>query len=217
MPRPIAFTLGLVLAAVAIPAQRNPGNARGAWTLLAARHDANHDGKISADEYDRGTAKFAALDRDGDGVLTAADFEAAGARGADRAGRGTRPQPTPAQRALTRLGADADTDRDGILSRGEWKTLAEDPDAARRGAPRGAPSAEDLLAAFDAADADHDGKLDLEDLRRATPAAGPMRVPKVGDVAPDFDLPTLADAEQTIKLSGFAGSKPVALIFGSYT
>ena len=37
-----------------------------------------------------------------------------------------------------------------------------------------------------------------------------------GDLAPDFRLPTL-DRTQTVQLSSFRGSRPVALIFGSYT
>jgi hypothetical protein len=39
---------------------------------------------------------------------------------------------------------------------------------------------------------------------------------KAGDKAPDFSLKTL-DGKQTVKLSGFQGKKPVALVFGSYT
>jgi hypothetical protein len=39
---------------------------------------------------------------------------------------------------------------------------------------------------------------------------------KVGDAAPDFELPTL-DHTRTVKLSSEYRSKPVALIFGSYT
>jgi len=38
----------------------------------------------------------------------------------------------------------------------------------------------------------------------------------VGDQAPDFQLPTL-DKTAQVKLSSFRGSKPVVLIFGSYT
>ncbi len=41
--------------------------------------------------------------------------------------------------------------------------------------------------------------------------------PKAGDLAPDFDLPLAKKPKQRIKLSSFAGKKPVALIFGSYT
>ncbi|HLJ49362.1 MAG TPA: hypothetical protein VKU01_25290 [Bryobacteraceae bacterium] len=37
-----------------------------------------------------------------------------------------------------------------------------------------------------------------------------------GDVAPDFELQTL-DKSATVRLSSFRGSKPVVLIFGSYT
>jgi len=39
---------------------------------------------------------------------------------------------------------------------------------------------------------------------------------KVGDPAPDFALPT-ADRKAQVQLSSFRGSKPVVLIFGSYT
>jgi hypothetical protein len=37
-----------------------------------------------------------------------------------------------------------------------------------------------------------------------------------GDLAPDFSLPTL-DRSQTVQLSSFRGSRPVVLVFGSYT
>jgi hypothetical protein len=39
---------------------------------------------------------------------------------------------------------------------------------------------------------------------------------KAGDEAPDFQLPTL-DHRETVRLSSFRGSRPVALVFGSYT
>ena len=39
---------------------------------------------------------------------------------------------------------------------------------------------------------------------------------KIGDPAPDFELPTL-DHSRTVKLSYEYRSKPVALVFGSYT
>ncbi len=42
------------------------------------------------------------------------------------------------------------------------------------------------------------------------------RAPKVGDEAPDFELPVLDGKGATIRLSELRG-KPVALIFGSYT
>jgi hypothetical protein len=39
---------------------------------------------------------------------------------------------------------------------------------------------------------------------------------RVGDMAPDFELPTV-DRSHTVKLSSEYRSKPVVLIFGSYT
>ena len=40
--------------------------------------------------------------------------------------------------------------------------------------------------------------------------------PKVGDVAPDFELCDV-DGEHAVRLSQFRGEQPVALIFGSFT
>jgi hypothetical protein len=39
---------------------------------------------------------------------------------------------------------------------------------------------------------------------------------RVGDVAPDFALPT-HDKSETVRLADFRGEKPVVLVFGSYT
>ena len=42
------------------------------------------------------------------------------------------------------------------------------------------------------------------------------QAPKVGDVAPDFELCDI-NGKNPVRLSDFRGQKPVALIFGSYT
>ncbi len=42
------------------------------------------------------------------------------------------------------------------------------------------------------------------------------RAPKVGDEAPEFELPVLDGKGATVRLSELRG-RPVALIFGSYT
>lgn len=42
------------------------------------------------------------------------------------------------------------------------------------------------------------------------------RAPKVGDLAPDFEL-IAADVDETVRLSDFRGDRPVALVFGSFT
>ena len=39
----------------------------------------------------------------------------------------------------------------------------------------------------------------------------------VGDQAPDFELSMLGDQSSKVRLSSFKGSKPVVLVFGSYT
>ncbi len=40
--------------------------------------------------------------------------------------------------------------------------------------------------------------------------------PKVGDLAPDFELADTS-GENFVRLSDFQGRKPVALVFGSFT
>ena len=40
--------------------------------------------------------------------------------------------------------------------------------------------------------------------------------PKAGDVAPDFELRDI-QGENPVRLSGFRGQRPVALVFGSFT
>ena len=52
-----------------------PGQSRLGWSWLAERMDADHDGKISRAEFCGSDEFFTRLDRDGDGVLTAADFD----------------------------------------------------------------------------------------------------------------------------------------------
>ena len=44
---------------------------------------------------------------------------------------------------------------------------------------------------------------------------GPL-APKVGEVAPDFELRDV-NGENPVRLSDFRGKKPVALVFGSFT
>jgi len=47
-------------------------------------------------------------------------------------------------------------------------------------------------------------------------AARETNAPAVGSIAPDFELPLLGSSVR-MRLSNFAGIRPVALIFGSYT
>lgn len=102
------------------PGDRHPGEGPDAatiWERMSEEFDANGDGVISREEYDREASRFPRLDSDGDGVLTAADVEAAhAARGTRRAGG-----------LVVRL---ADGDRDRAVSAEEWRAFlaAVDPD-----------------------------------------------------------------------------------------
>jgi EF hand domain-containing protein len=45
------------------------------WQFLAARYDADRDGRITAAEYTRSARGFRQLDADGDGAVTPHDFD----------------------------------------------------------------------------------------------------------------------------------------------
>ncbi len=73
---------------------------------------------------------------------------------------------------------------------------------------------------FQALDRNDDGVLTADDFQKAGrrgPPRKPSRTPEQGDVAPDFELPFAKDETKTVRLSSFAGKRPVALVFGSYT
>lgn len=53
---------------------RRGGGGDAAWKFLLGKYDADKDGKVSSDEYDRDAATFQRLDRNGDGSLTAEDW-----------------------------------------------------------------------------------------------------------------------------------------------
>ena len=51
---------------------------------------------------------------------------------------------------------------------------------------------------------------------RAAESAGGAEAPRVGELAPDFELPAM-DGGKAIRLSSFRGARPVLMVFGSYT
>jgi hypothetical protein len=63
-----------------------------------------------------------------------------------------------------------------------------------------------------------DSPMTLQDVM-SSPEYQDLMTPDVaeGDPAPDFVLPRLDAPDETVRLSDFAGERPVALIFGSYT
>lgn len=233
----IPILSGAILLCAAHAAAQRPAPARddaeAAWKLLLERHDADGDGVISKAEYGRGDRAFARLDRDRDGELTRADLEQGG-----RARR-QRPADPLGMRAeiLGPLARAADADEDDVLTREEWdrwlghfteKGHLDRQDLEMVGAARQRGqmlirmldvdrdrtlTVDEARAAFARLDADGDGALRGDELGPPLPA----KPPKAGEPAPDFELPKLGDEESTVRLSSFAGEKPVALIFGSYT
>lgn len=157
--------------------------------MLARPADKNGDQKTTKKEFD---ALVKATDADGDLILTADELADALDSGGNRRGRGlSRMLP----RMLDRLDADGDGD----------------------------VQVKEILGLFAKLDLDRNGALEGDELgrRRGRGNRGGRRgsgnAPKVGSAAPDFELPMLAEKKKAVKLSSFAGQKPVALIFGSYT
>ncbi len=184
----------------------HPGQSLYGWKWLARRYDTNHDGIITRAEF-RGPAEFfRRLDRDGDGRITAADFDFSGNSLASR---------------QARLAADlfrrADTNSDGRISPQEWQALfgalargktEMTPEDLRRwlfppplpsGPPPDAPSLSLLLH----------GLLTGE-------IGSWLEGPAVGEMAPAFRLPR-QDGQGMIDLHEYRGGMPVVLVFGSFT
>lgn len=110
-----------------------------------------------------------------------------------------------AETALASLLARYDTNRDGAVQKAEY--------------PRGDRGFANL-------DRDGDGDVDAADFA-ARPARGALqqlrqslqaeKLPQVGDMAPDFELPMVGMKDTKVRLSNLRGDRPVALVFGSIT
>jgi Ca2+-binding EF-hand superfamily protein len=235
----------LVAAAVALDAQRARGAGDDVWNLLAGKYDKNQDGRITPAEYPREANKFEAFDRDGDGSITRADF-AAGRRRARprRPGGGDRLLRIGGMLAVAadldrsgdvtaaewkaflssvqgerrgrvdeaKLVAAVTRDLKGAAARWRGRAVARGLDRDRNGTIEAA----ELNAAFSKVDKNGDGAVGTSELPRRRSRAR-VRLPRRGDPAPDFELPFSSNPKKTVKLSSFAGKRPVALIFGSYT
>jgi hypothetical protein len=202
------------------------------WSHLRARYDRNGDGRIEAGEYPRSEQSFRNLDRDRDGVITAGDLEIPPAMPPDLVApfilvrRFAGPEADAI--AIADIGEafeSVDLDRDGAMDRAEFHG-GEPP-----------PGPDRFLALTTAADRDGDGRLSLAEIESWAAARDrdgdgrlsrrermkPGTEPKVGwfpvperEKAPEFSLPR-EDGSGMVRLSSFAGKRPVALIFGSYT
>ncbi len=185
----------------------HPSQSLYSWKQFAERMDVNHDGAITPEEFIGPRELFDRLDRDGDGRLTAADFDWSDESPYWR-------QAGMAKQLLRR----ADANKDGKLSEEEWQSLFRQaakgkdklttddlrvllfPPQPKRppGPPPGMPSKGTLL-------------LGLFQSEIGSPSAGP----KVGAPAPDFTLPTPDGKE--ISMQAYRAGRPMVLVFGSFT
>lgn len=101
---------GALLIAAVLPLQAQPPEEGRFWERMSEKYDTNADGEISREEFTAQSDPFERLDRDEDGVLTAADF----AGGPGRGGFFVR---------------QADSDEDGTVSATEWATFLAALDA----------------------------------------------------------------------------------------
>ena len=172
---------------------------------MLEQNDKNKDGFIDRSEApEQLKRRFDELDTNKDGKLSREELEKGMAnRPGGAPGRGTVPPET-----FDSLFDLLDTNKDGKLSRAELQNAVK---------------------LVDRHDSNKDGTLDRTELAAAValankreyvaPAARSERKQdalKVGDLAPEFTLPTL-DGKKEVKLSSFRGKQPVVLVFASYT
>ncbi len=235
-----------MLAVLALPFGAAAQGGASPWEKLSKQFDKNKDGKITMDELGRGKTSFDRLDRDDDGAITAKDFERRGRRGMGMSPEEMKKmfvgmtlegdeEGKISKKAWDAFVASCDADEDGICTNDELKS-AGIPSRRVRFMKRildanddGKIQKEEVASVFSELDKDKSGDLGKDEVTRfrgRRGGRGPRgnradregpKLPQVGDVAPDFDLPVLGDKTKTVKLSSFAGKKPVALIFGSYT
>ena len=182
----------------------HPSRHRYDWKWLAGRMDADRDGAVAPDEFTGPRELFDRLDRDGDGRLTAADFDWSEASPYWR-------QQAAARQLLRR----ADGDGDGRLSMEEWQALFKQ---AARGKDR--LTADDLRVLLFPAEpqgppSTMPSKLTLLLAMLNGELGSPAEGPAVGDPAPDFTLPTPDGKE--VSLRDCRGDRPLVLVFGSFT
>lgn len=217
------------------------------WRFLSRSYDADENGSITAAEYGRGEKAFRNLDRNRDGVITAADFERERGRERGRgrgraAGRGGADPDAALPRFVERFATFIDRDGEPGIGAADWQRMiramapADDGTIARGnltgflGDAAGGRMARMATRRLGRdLDLDDSGGVDTGDLAaifrrldadengRLDRADGLKLPPGVGELAPDFTLPLAGDRSEQVTLSSFRGKKPVALVFGSYT
>jgi hypothetical protein len=187
-----------------------PSRSRYDWEWLRQRLDKDSDGAVSFEEFSGPREWFEALDKNGDGQLTAEDFEWYGDSALAKASVKIRP-----------LFSQIDRDGIGQITPAEWKLWFDSLSGAK-----GYIAVDDLLPLF------------MErNMTRARAGTKPPSLgnrlsilcsyvsgdvgslsegPAVDGVAPYFTL-TTSDGKEKLDLSRHKGQKPLVLIFGSFT
>jgi Ca2+-binding EF-hand superfamily protein len=188
-----------------------PGRRRHDWAWVAARYDADRDGRVSRKEFAGPAEYFASLDRDGDGAITAEDFDWSESSPWVRLD-------AQSQRLFRAIDADGDGRLDEAEVRAYFKKAA---------GAKGHLTPDDLRAALGGSRARGGAPAGKAPARGASPAVwfeallagdlgSPFEGPRVGQTAPDFTLAS-PDGKKTVTLSDFRDKRPVVLIFGSFT
>jgi Ca2+-binding EF-hand superfamily protein len=185
----------------------HPGQSRYGWDWLAARYDTDHDGTITREEFKGPAELFDRLDRNGDGVLTAEDFDwSSGATFLKES------------RPIGKWFRAIDANSNGRISQHEWQEFFA---KAAKGKDYLTP--EDLRLMLQPPEKKDDKKSDDDPSPLillkgfATGELGSIHEgPAVEEKAPEFALRT-QDGDREYRLSQFRGKKPVVLIFGSFT
>lgn len=146
--------------------------------FLLARYDADGDGRIARAEYDRSEVGFRRLDRNGDGVLDAADFPA-GDRGARKDRKELRDRAAlelaryfqedgdlrrVEARELHLAFARYDSDGDGRVDRDEFECAASTLEHDLPGAASVEDGSSPWRTLLQGVDADADGRLSRDEL-----------------------------------------------------
>jgi hypothetical protein len=187
----------------------HPGQSRYGWDWLAAKYDTNHDGEISREEFKGPAELFERLDRDGDGVLTAEDFDWSNDSKWLK-------ESQPIRKWFRAI----DANSNGRISQHEWQEFF-----AKASKGKSYITPDDLRLMLHPPEKKDDKKKDDDDEPSpliliegfATGELGSVHEgPAIGQKAPEFSLRT-QDGDQEYRLSQYRGRKPVVLIFGSFT
>lgn len=174
------------------------------WDHVLQRYDANGDEQVVREEFTGSDDDFARLDRSGDQLLTAADFDWSASSLARSPGlmlyfmsdRDANGKVTPEE--FSALFQQLDTDGRGYLAVDDLRDQFQPPSGDSREKRADEPSRSTLV-------------LGLQRQEIGSLQAGPS----LDERAPDFSLKSLQGG--TVTLSEELGDQPIVLIFGNFT